>query len=198
MFLQESSGSPSHNVQAAPAWQQVSQHRAEPLLWGTHSASPTNTCRDQFTQSFNFPLPRQFKKQKNPNKKTKPQTKTNKKTTTTKIFIYWVAEEEHVQPEELERKQLRRAALHFLAAVRATYLFEWWWLHRNTSAEPKDDSYDVNRGKKQTASVQSIKAAMGHDGGDARLQGETMQQGRMTDEKRKVTKAEQTRKALTG
>lgn len=39
---------------------------------------------------------------------------------------------------------------------------------------------------------------MGHDGGDARLQGETMQQGRMTDEKRKVTKAEQTRKALTG
>lgn len=39
---------------------------------------------------------------------------------------------------------------------------------------------------------------MGHDGGDARLQGETTQQGRMTDEKKKVTKAEQTRKAFIG
>lgn len=39
---------------------------------------------------------------------------------------------------------------------------------------------------------------MGHGGGDARLQAETMQRDRMTDEKRKVTKAEQTRKALIG
>lgn len=64
----------------------------------------------------------------------------------------------------------------------------------------KDASYDVNRGEKQTDSVQSIKAwkQTGHGGGDARLQGETMQQDRMTDEERKVTKAEQTRKALIG
>lgn len=43
---------------------------------------------------------------------------------------------------------------------------------------------------------------MGHDGGDARLRGETRQPGRMTDDekkkKKKVTKAEQTRKAFIG
>jgi len=52
--------------------------------------------------------------------------------------------------------------------------------------------------EKQTDSAQSVKAAPGHDGGDARLQAETMQQDRMTDGKRKVTKAEQARKALIG
>lgn len=37
--------------------------------------------------------------------------------------------------------------------------------------------------------MQSTEAAMGHDGGDARLQGETTQQGRMTDEKKKGYKS---------
>lgn len=88
----------------------------------------------------------------------------------------------------LGRERLQRAALDFPAAIRSSDLFEWWWLHENTSAEPSNDSSDVNRGKKQTEPVQSTEAAMGHDGGDARLQGETTQQGRMTDEKKRLQK----------
>lgn len=79
---------------------------------------------------------------------TKLQLSTSEAIKKKKILIYQAADGEDVQPGELGREQLQRAALHFLAVIRTTYLFEWWWLHGNTSAEPKDDSYDVNRGEK--------------------------------------------------
>lgn len=73
------------------------------LLQGTHSTSHTSTCRAQFTQSFNFL--RYFQNQT-----------TFQKSLSTK----W----QRQKMCSLGREPWRRAALHFPAAIRITYLCE--------------------------------------------------------------------------
>lgn len=147
MFLEESRGFPSHHVQAAPggfpAWTCIPAPRDPFYLPRQHLQGPIYT-KLQLSEALSKP------------NKTKLQKSLSTKWKRQKMC-------------SLGRERWQRAALHFPAAIRITYLCEWWWLHENTSAEPSDDSSDVNRGKKQTESVQSTEAAMGHGGGDARL-----------------------------
>lgn len=175
MFLQEGHDFPSHHAQAAPgafpAWTCIWALR-DPTLPSTPPPAGTNLHKASTFWGTS-------------------KTQQNKKLQKS-LSTKWQRQKMRC----LGREWLQRGALHFPAAVRTTYLCEWWWLHENTSAEPSHDSSDVNRGRKQTEAVheQPWDTMVETPGREEKQRSEAGWQMK----KKKVTKAEQTRKAFIG